>query len=63
MRKPGCETVVSGQRVSISVTEGSAASCSKGKRDYFPVVNKLNCEIVETQRVKFWAKFDYLKSG
>jgi len=63
MRKPGCESVVSGQRVSISDTEGCAVSCSKGKRDYFPVVNQLNCEIVQTQRVKFWAKFVCLKSG
>jgi hypothetical protein len=48
MRNSGCDSVVSGQRVSISVAEGCAASCSTGKRGYFPVVNQLKCETAET---------------
>jgi hypothetical protein len=63
MKMSGCDSVVSGQRVSTSYTEGCTASYLKGKRGYFPVVKHLKCEIVGTQRVKFWAKFDCLKSG
>ena len=38
MKKSECDIVVSGQMVSISDTERSAASCSTGKKAYFPVV-------------------------
>ena len=63
MRMSGCDRVVAGQGVSISDTEVCAAFNSTGRKGYFPVANQLKRELVETKRVKFWAKSDCLKSG
>ena len=48
VRNSGCDGVISGQGVSISDTGGCAASCSTSKRGYFPVVNQLKYEIIDT---------------
>lgn len=54
MRKSECDSVVSGQRVPISDTEGSAASFLTVTKGYFPAVYQLKCEIVETRRVNLY---------